>query len=134
MPATRILLVDDDVDLLASYRLYLEAAGYEVRTATSAAEGLELLEPFRPDLVTADLMMEHYDSGFSFCRQVKAAPATADTPVVMLTGVLRETGVDFSLRTRADRALIRADEVVTKPVSPQQLAAIISRHLAARGR
>lgn len=129
MPSPKILMVDDDADLLEANRLYLEARGFEVRTAASAAEGLLALEGYQPDLITADLMMEHHDSGFAFCRKVKDRPGTAGTPLLMLTGVLRETGVDFSRRTREERAWIAADELVAKPVTPQQLHEHILRHL-----
>jgi CheY-like chemotaxis protein len=131
MPATRILIVDDDLDLVEAYRLYLERLGHQVRTAGSAHEGLAVLDEFQPDLVTADLMMEHHDSGFGFCRAVKERAETARVPVLLLTGVTRETGIELSGRTRDERTWIRADEVVAKPVSPQQLAEMIERHLEA---
>jgi CheY-like chemotaxis protein len=129
MSARRILLVDDDVDLLEANRLYLESKGFEVAVAHTAAEGLETLAKFQPDLITADLMMEHHDSGFVFCRQVKARPETAKVPLILLTGVLRETGIDFGRRSPEERTWIKADEVVQKPISPQQLAELIGRHL-----
>lgn len=128
--ARKILIVDDDPDLVEANRLYLESRGFEVRTASSAAEGLRELEGFAPDLVTADLMMEHHDSGFSFCRKVKGRPQTARIPVLMLTGVFRETGLDFSRRTKEERAFIAADELIAKPVTPRQLCDHIERHLA----
>ncbi len=126
----KILIVDDDADLLEAQRLFLEARGFEVRCAASAAEGLQALERFTPDLVTTDLMMEHHDSGFGFCRQVKARSATARTPVLMLTGVSSETGLGFSRRTREERDFIAADELIAKPVTPRQLCEHIERHLA----
>jgi CheY-like chemotaxis protein len=76
-------------------------------------------------------MMEHHDSGFSFCNKVKKIPELAKVPLLMLTGVMRETGMDFSGGTREERSWIKADQVIAKPVSPQQLCEIITRHLAA---
>ena len=128
--ARKILIVDDDADLVEANRLYLESRGFEVRTAGSAAEGLRALEGYTPDLIATDLMMEHHDSGFAFCRRVKARPETATTPLLMLTGVLRETGIDFSRRTKEERAFIVADELIAKPVTPRQLCEHIERHLA----
>jgi CheY-like chemotaxis protein len=129
MPEKKILIVDDDPDLVQANRLYLEARGFEVRTAASAAEGLRALEDFVPDIITADLMMEHHDSGFAFCRLVRQRPQTARTPVLMLTGVLRETRIPFSRQTREERAFIAADELIAKPVTPRQLHDHIERHL-----
>lgn len=129
MSAKKVLIVDDDHDLVEANSLFLKAQGFEVATAHTAAEGLKVLETFTPDIITVDLMMEHHDSGFNFCRKVKDRPATAHTPVIMLTGVLRETGLDFSHRTKDERSWIKADEVLQKPVSPQQLYGIICRHI-----
>ena len=131
MSGKRILIVDDDHDLVEANRLYLESKGFEVAVAYSAAEGLAMLETMTPDLITADLMMEHHDSGFTFCRRVKDRPETSQVPLLLLTGVLRETGIDFGRRTAQERAWIKADEVIPKPVSPQRLAEIIERHLEA---
>ena len=128
--SAKILIVDDDPDLVEAQRLYLESRGFEVRCAPSAAEGLRVLEGFTPDLVTADLMMEHHDSGFAFCREVKARPATARVPVLMLTGMPSETGLGFSRRTKEERDFIAADELIAKPVTPRQLCEHIERHLA----
>jgi len=130
MAANKILIVDDDVDLVEAYKLYLESKGLEVFAAHSAADGLKLLETLRPDLISADLMLEHHDSGFSFCNKVRKHPALAKVPLIMLTGVLRETGMDFSTETREERSWIKADEVIAKPVSPQQFFDIVRRHLA----
>jgi CheY-like chemotaxis protein len=129
MTSPKILIVDDDVDLVEANRLYLESRGFEVRTATSAAEGLAALESFEPDLITADLMMEHHDSGFIFCRQVKSRPQTAHTPILVLSSVLHETGIEFSLRSREERFWIRAEALIAKPVTPQQLHDRIVQHL-----
>lgn len=129
MTIPKILIVDDDTDMVEANRLYLESRGFEVRTAGSAAEGLKVLDSFEPDLITADLMLEHHDSGFVFCRQVKGRPRTARTPILMLTGVFRETGVEFTLRTRDEKAWIMADELIVKPVTPQQLHGRIVQHL-----
>lgn len=134
MPAKKILLVDDDPDLIEANRLYLEAQGYEVAVAYSAAEGLALLENFSPDLISADLMMEHHDSGFVFCKQVRARPQTANVPLIMLTGVTPETGLNFTNRTREERAWIKADEIVAKPISPPQLGDIVKRYLSTSDR
>lgn len=131
MAANKILIVDDDVDLVEAHQLYLESKGFEVSVAHTAADGLQLLETLRPDLITVDLMMEHHDSGFSFCNKVKKIPELSTVPLLMLTGVMRETGMDFTSGTREERSWIKADEIIAKPVSPQQLAEIITRHLAA---
>ncbi len=67
----RILIVDDDTDLLDGQKVYLEKKGYTVQTALSIDEGLACARETAPNLVIADLMMEHYDSGFVFCKKLR---------------------------------------------------------------
>ena len=66
----RILIVDDDTDLLEGQKLFLEKSGYTVETALIVEEGLAMARETPPDLVIADMMMEHYDSGFVFTKPV----------------------------------------------------------------
>src|SRR5438132_1160572 len=79
------LIIDDDRDLLLLVRRTLEfTAGWQVRTASSGATGIELAKATPPDVVLVDLMMPEMD-GYEVCRRLKADPATAGIPVVLLT-------------------------------------------------
>ena len=64
----RILIVDDDTDLIEGQKIFLEKNGYTVETGLTIEEGLEKAKESAPDMIIADLMMEHYDSGFVFCK------------------------------------------------------------------
>src|SRR2546428_11437501 len=80
------LIIDDDRDLLLLVRRTLEfTAGWQVRTASSGATGIELAKATPPDVVLVDLMMPEMD-GYEVCRRLKADPATAGIPGVLLTG------------------------------------------------
>ena len=76
----RILIVDDDTDLLEGQKLFLEKNGYAVETAITIEEGLAKARETTPDMVIADLMMEHYDSGFVFCKKVRELPGLGRSP------------------------------------------------------
>lgn len=67
----KILLVDDDIDLLEQNKLLLESKGIEVFTAESAEEGLEKFKEVKPDAAIIDLIMEQHDSGFVLCHKLK---------------------------------------------------------------
>ena len=113
MPRTRILVVDDDPKTVASVRLYLEHAGYEVRVAADGREALALAEaPPGPSLVVLDLMLPHVD-GLEVCRRIRAK---SDIPIIMLTARATEDdhleGLDLG-----------ADDYVAKPFSPRELVA-----------
>lgn len=114
-----ILVVDDDPDFLAQARLHLEQDGYAVRTAESEAAAEDVLRQARPDLVVLDLMMDHADSGFRLAHRIKQADAA--TPVILITSVTRETGLDFSTPGNGSRGWMKVDLVLDKPIRPEQL-------------
>ena len=90
----KILVVDDDIDMLEQVALILKAEGYQVIQAQGQKEGEEALLTTIPDLAVLDLMMEHMDSGFVLCHHVKRL--YPDTPVILLTAVKSATGMDFN--------------------------------------
>ena len=80
-----LLVVDDEVDITETYALFFGLQGFEVLTANDAVQALALLEQRTPDLIISDCMMPFMD-GIEFSRQVKARPATAATPVILMSG------------------------------------------------
>jgi two-component system phosphate regulon response regulator PhoB len=109
----RILVVDDEPDLLELVRINLDQAGYQVDTAASGSEALEQLGRAKPDLVILDLMLPDH-SGTEICRMIRADPGLSDLPVIMLTA--RSDEVD-----RVVGFELGADDYVTKPFSPREL-------------
>ena len=124
-----ILIVDDDIDLLDGQRMFLESKGYTVHTAKSMTEGLAALDAFAPDLILADLMMEHYDSGFVFCKKAKEKSGMANVPILMQTAASREVGFTFDTASPEARKWIKVEEVLTKPVPLENLAGKIAQYL-----
>jgi len=125
------LLVDDDPDCLLQVRSYLETLGFQVREGGSQAEGEALIAQGRPDLAVFDLMMEHHDSGFILAHRLKKAHP--ETPVILVTGVVAETGFRFADTEPAERAWIRADAVLDKGIRFEQLKREVERLLPAGG-
>jgi two-component system phosphate regulon response regulator PhoB len=111
--AARILVVDDEPDLLELVRLSLVEAGFTVETAASGREALEKLQRAAPDLVVLDLMLPDM-SGTEVCRWLRGRPEFVDLLVLMLTAKSEEVDrvVGFELG---------ADDYVTKPFSPREL-------------
>ncbi len=125
----RILIVDDDQDLLDGQKAFLQGRGYEVQTAGSMEEGLQVLERFTPDLILADLMMEHYDTGFVFCMKVRDDPRLAGVPILMQTAAPKQIGFTMDSYNEKARSWMKVDEVMTKPVPLQDLMGKIERYL-----
>jgi two-component system, OmpR family, response regulator MprA len=125
-----ILLVDDDDDFLFQQRVQLEAAGFAVLAARGQREAEELLARQRPDLAVLDVMMEHPDTGFTLCHRIRKNDPTL--PLILVTGINSETGLDFDMACEEDRAWIKADVLLAKPIRFEQLRGEIDRLLAAK--
>jgi DNA-binding response OmpR family regulator len=108
----RILVVDDDANASRLVKLYLQKDGYSVMVAADGREALEVARDKKPDLIVLDLMMPHVD-GLEVCRRLRQE---SDVPIIMLTARTTDadklTGLDMG-----------ADDYVTKPFSPGELAA-----------
>jgi len=124
----KILVVDDDIDLLEQVATILTGDGYEVHQAQGQEEAEELLSSFIPDLAVLDLMMENMDSGFVLCHNIKKL--YPGTPVIILTAVQAATGLDFKARSEEAGSWVNADCLLDKPVRPEQLRAEVRRLLA----
>lgn len=122
-----VLVVDDDADFLLQQKLWLEQAGYTVVTAETVAAAERTVATQAIDVCVVDLMMEDHDSGFTLCYHIKRAKP--EMPVIMVTGVQGETGIEFDASTKEERAWVKADVLLTKPVRLEQLTAEIERLL-----
>lgn len=122
-----ILLVDDDTDFLFQLKAQFTAAGFNVLSASCGKDAVALLAENRPDLCIVDLMMEKADMGFTLCYKIKKKDPTI--PVIMVTSVTRETGLDFDATTEEERSWIKADALLDKPVRFEQLQREVARLL-----
>ncbi len=114
---SKILIVDDDPDMVEAGRIVLEREGYEVESASNVAEGLAKLEETNPDLLILDVMMEEPDDGLLFARQARREGKSL--PILMLTSVNRALGLQIG----KDEEMVPVDEFVEKPVDPAALVA-----------
>ena len=125
----RVLIVDDDTDILEYEQIVLEQAGFAVSRAESRREAEDWISGQQPDIAVIDLMMETPDAGFILCHHIKKR--YPQVPVVLLTCVESETGVEFDAATREERSWIKADALLKKPVRQEQLLREVNRLLAA---
>jgi len=130
----RILIVDDDTDLIAGQKIFLEKNGYTVDSGNTIEEGLEKAKESAPDMIIADLMMEHYDSGFVFCKKVRDLPGLEKVPILMQTAAPRKVGFTFETGASPGREWMKVDEVLTKPVPLEHLLGKIEQYLSGKAR
>ncbi len=114
----KILIADDDADMLYVYSRLLQSEGYEVVTAPSAAECLRIARQERPDLMLLDVRLPDL-SGLEVCRQIKSDPTLASIFIIHISGI------DISSDSQAEALESGADLYLTKPVEYRKLLAHI---------
>jgi two-component system response regulator ResD len=115
--AHKILIIEDDIDMLSFLGILLRESGYEVLPASSATHGLKLAETQKPDLVLLDIMMPDVD-GWETCRRLREL---GDMPIVFVTA-LRDA-------KNREKGLILGDDYIVKPFDPRELISRVRSHI-----
>ncbi len=123
----KIMIIDDDIDLVEAMRITLESAGFEVIDAQDGVKGLEILIAEKPDLLILDVMMDTQDEGFQLAYQLRSSDETRDIPILMVTAVGAQTGYSFD--SAKDEAFLPVEEYIEKPINPQALIDAVKRNL-----
>jgi len=138
----RILIVDDEPDIITFISAVLEEHGYASISANNGLEGLELLRKETPDLVLLDLMMPK-KSGISMFQELRKDPKLSNIPVIVQTGISEVTGVDFrnfiyKQPLRDEKKFVEStgltkytipDGYIEKPIDPDELIKAIKKAL-----
>jgi len=121
MPERKIVLVDDESELVQLLQIELEMGGYRVSAAYDGEAGLRLVRETRPDLVLLDVMMPGLD-GYQVLKSIKDDPAIKDTCVIMLTA----KGLEGEIQKGLD---LGADDYIAKPFHSELLIKKVKRFL-----
>ncbi len=121
MSQAKILIVDDEADLVETIRFSLELEGYNVLVASNGEEGLNLARQEKPDLILLDLMLPKLD-GYKVCRLLKFDERYKHIPILMLTAKTQEKDKILGKETGAN-------EYITKPFDMDELMAKIKSYL-----
>ncbi len=115
MPQRKIVVIEDEPDILEAIRYNLEREGFKVVAATSGDEGLKTVVREGPDLLLLDLLLPGLD-GLEVCRRLKIDPVTQGIPIIMVSAKGEESDIVLGLG-------VGADDYVTKPFKPKELIA-----------
>lgn len=115
MSKGKILIIEDDRDIVEMVEYNLKSEGYETVSALNGEEGIALARKHRPDLIILDIMLPITD-GFGVCRALKNEDIMAGIPIIILSARAQETDKVVGLE-------LGADDYVTKPFSPRELIA-----------
>ena len=119
----KILVVDDDQDIVESITMILESAGYDVLAADSSDSCRELLKSGKPDLLILDVMMETMTDGYNLGFEIKSDPELKSIPVIIVSSIEKHTGFPV------DKEYIQANEFLEKPLQPKVLLDSIKKYI-----
>lgn len=119
----KILVVDDDIDVLESRRIVLEHNNYDVETAANIKVAREVLGKNKIDLILLDVMMEKDTDGFNFAQEIKANDQFKHIPIIMATAVNQRTKFKFDIETDGD--FLPVEKFMEKPIDPDDLIVAI---------
>lgn len=122
----RILIIDDDPDIVEAMQVVLESENYEVVSAKNGKEGLKKIKANPPDLVILDVMMDEVDEGFQVARKIKAEKYSQNIPILMVTAIKEKTGLDFK-ESAGDKNWLPVDDFCEKPLKPEDLLAKVKK-------
>ena len=123
MANEKILVIDDDPDLVELIRLTLETKDYQVFSAASSTEGLEKVKELNPDLIILDVMMQHVTEGFQVALALRDLDPKSEyapyskIPILMLTAIHSKTPLRFA----PDEKYLPVDDFVEKPLKASAL-------------
>ena len=123
----KILVIDDDPDLVESVTMILESKNHEVIQAYGGIEGLEKAKAEKPDAIILDVLMPDKD-GYAVCKELKGDTEYCDIPILLLTAVVSQ--ISSSTYTSRMGMETEADDYIDKPVEPGELAKRVERLLA----
>jgi DNA-binding response OmpR family regulator len=129
----KILVVDDDPDILDALTMILESRGYQVTAARDGKEGLAKLKEDKPDLMILDLLMPKMD-GFAVCKELQDPRWSKfkDTPILILTSVREDASRRrYELETGLE---LNVDDYVEKPMSPDILLERVEKIIKRKGK
>ena len=134
MSKGKILLVDDDPDLVEAMRLVLEGNGYDCVHASNGTRAIEAIPKEKPDLMVLDVMMDDLTEGFHVAYRIRKPDPGLEPfqhmPIIMLTAIGQRTGMKFDKQTDAD--YLPVEEFMEKPVQPKELLAKVEHLLTRR--
>lgn len=120
----RILIVDDEPNIVLALELLMKREGYEIRSVDDGEKAVEAAGEFRPDLILLDVMMPRMD-GYEVCQRIRADPSLKDVFIVMLTAKGREVEREKGLA-------LGADIYITKPFSTRDVVRRVKEALASK--
>ena len=125
--AYRVLIIDDDQDLVEAMTNVLDAKGYAVESAPNGKIGMAKAKEKKPDIILLDVMMTTESEGFDVAREMHKDEKLKNVPVIMITGVRKEMNLPFGFEP--DETWLPVKGILEKPVKPEVLLKTIEDNI-----
>jgi len=119
-----ILIVEDDRDFVGALTAVLSGQPYDLTVAHTREEAMAKLAEKKPSLILLDIMLDHVDDGFTICRELKADPQYWDIPIIAMSAISRDAGIDPGIGDH-----FKVDDFLTKPVKAKDLMEKIEQYI-----
>jgi DNA-binding response OmpR family regulator len=131
--AAKVLIIEDDIDLIEAMRVTLEAERYTVITATNPERGVELATEERPDVIILDVMFgaDERSKGFDYAVKMKMDKKLAPVPILMVTSI-NVRYPEFQFSPKSDGEFLPVDDFIDKPAQPKELIQKVQKLLEAK--
>ena len=126
----KVLIIDDDVDMVEAEKMVLENNGYTVSTAYDGEEGYKKILEVSPDIIILDVMMATPEEGFQLAYKLKEDDKLSKIPIVMVTSISKETGFKFD--PQKDQDFLPVHQFIEKPIKPEELLEAIEKAMKSR--
>jgi len=127
----KILIIDDDRDMVEALKIILEGESYIVRVAFNGEQGLDAVKKEKPDLIILDLLLPGKD-GITVCRRLKTYPEYRDIPIIVVTALAKK--VEDKILPEEEYGSLRVEGYLDKPVNPKNLINKVRQLLRGRER
>ncbi len=125
--AAKVLIIDDDVDMVEAEKMVLENNGYTVISAYDGEEGFNKIKDENPDVIILDVMMATPEEGFQLAYQLRNDAKLSKLPIVMITAVGKVTGFKFD--KEKDEDFLPVEQFLEKPIKPEDLLLAVEKAL-----
>lgn len=123
----KVLIIDDDINIIEATTTLLEAKSYEVISAENGEDGVAKAKAENPDLILLDVMMTKKTEGFDTARALQADDTTKAIPVILVTGIRKEMNLPFGFEP--DESFLPVKAVLEKPVKPEALLKLVAENI-----
>lgn len=125
--AKKVLMIDDDPEIIEAVTNVLDAKGYDVISASNGKDGVEKAKAENPDIILLDVMMTTKSEGFDVAREMHEDENARNIPVIIMTGIRKAMNLPFGFEP--DDVWLPVKEVLEKPVKPEVLLKAIEEHI-----